>query len=267
MSIDFIKKTLVLRLKPSYHLPKLIQHGEFDLNEEQIRRSLETSKSLRRANDCCGAVVDSQNWDDQPLSIDYVPLVYSQILAIREEKPIYMISGNAFLFSEERKTILLQRRSSSVIAYPNKLHSFGGSFIPPNRDKISDLTGIDQTARREVFEETGISFHIPKNTPIIVLDEFTIHYIQIAFIGINITEAQFYDSQENWEGKIVEISFDDLETRMKNYDDWTPSGWIHTIFWLILNCPNSTTELRFNEKTGRQLADDLLTYLLELKNG
>ena len=43
---------------------------------------------------------------------------------------------------------------------------------------------------------------------------------------------------------MVEIPFNELEDRMKNYEDWTPSGWTQILSWLALNCPNKKNEIQ-----------------------
>src|SRR6185436_12865545 len=92
-----------------------------------------------------------------------------------------------------------------------------------------------------------------------------LQFLQIAFLGINLFPNQLPFIRPNWEGGIVKIEFDKLEIEMKKSEKWTPSGWLHILYWLYMNCPNSSSLLTFKGKSPRQLANDLLVVMKKFK--
>jgi len=266
----YFKDKLIVKDGPTYKLPKLVDEGKYYIPKNIENRSNTISKEQKknnRPNDPCAGILDSPIWEDSPLHIHYHPMLYSQIKAFREEGvDVKMLSVNVVLFCEDEEFILVHRRSKKADDYIHTLHTFGGAFLPSGISPYGDLGGIRECARREIHEETGISINIPEFTPTITIDEFNISYIQIAFLGINIPKANLIDLRSNWEGTVQKIKFTELESNLKNIDLWTPTGWLHILYWLVLNTPNSNRELKFKNKSSLDLANQLIDYLEEIEN-
>lgn len=265
----YFKDKLIIRNGPTCQLPNLVDEGHYTISKKIEHKSKKIAKELlktNRPNDPCAGIIDSPRWGDDPLNIHYHPMLYSQIKSCRENNiHVKLLSVNAVIFCEEEEFILVQRRSKKSNDYVNTLHTFGGAFLPGGLTAYGDLGGIRECARREISEETGLSIFIPWLTPTIAIDEFSINYIQITFLGVNISTFDLIDLRPNWEGTVNKIKFNDLEASLKNLDLWTPTGWIHVLYWLALNTPNAKKELKFSNRSSLDLANELLDYLDKLE--
>ena len=242
---------------PARNEVQFISDGCLKLTESEQELEIEIVDGFPKnyTNDTCAAVVHKPYWNDDPLIIRFHELSYGGILA-RRKKGIYIgiVSANVLLLCEEQECLILHKRSSTQYDYANALHTFGGAFIPPGSGPREDLSGIKRTALRETMEESEIGIYIPKSTPQIVIDEHEIQFIQTAFIGVNITSEQVRDGKSNWEGDPVFIKFAELHDRMFDLSAWTPTGWVHVLFWLALNTPGTARPLLFGDQSGPELA-------------
>jgi 8-oxo-dGTP pyrophosphatase MutT (NUDIX family) len=268
-NLNFGKK-LRIAVSPRNSEPKFISEGELFLSEKEIILEQKIVKNFPSnwTNDPCGILDKKPNWQDEPLVIRYKILRYAGVLARRKNKKYTgIISANVVLFCEKEKYILVHRRASTQKDYPNTLHSFGGAFIPPESHvNHADYSGIKRTALREILEETNLGIHIPKETPLIIIDEQEIQFIQITFLGVNLSSSQVEDVTGNWEGNPVKITFDELYNKMQNLNSWTPTGWVHVLMWLVLKCPGSEHNLLFNGESPQAIAIKLIEKCLSPKN-
>lgn len=239
--------------------------GHAALTKEQEKSARQFSIGLARnnfPNDPCAVLSSEPAWSDDPLCLYYKTALYSEVQALRQFNELArLISANAVLYCEEVRQVLIHRRSPQSADFSNTLHTFGGAFMPPNVDSRGDINGLRECLRREVAEETGISITVPHSTPFAVIDEIALNFVQISYLGINISSQQLEDMRPNWEGTIVKIPFDELLARLQRVEEWTPSGWLDIVLWLALDAPNSSGRIKFNKKNCSQVFEEALTYI------
>jgi 8-oxo-dGTP pyrophosphatase MutT (NUDIX family) len=117
-----------------------------------------------------------------------------------------------------------------------------------------------ECAERELHEETGLSVTIPDTTPVLLLllRLSPISYLETVYLGINISNEQLKRIRPTWEGGVVEIPFDELKDKLCYFDDWTPSGLLHILFWLALDTPNSKEKLKFAGEDAATLFEEVV---------
>ena len=257
-----IGEKLKVRRGPALHPPELMNLGRYILDDKQLKTSDEIRRGLQennRPNDPCAVLIKKPDWEDDPLCLRYHTLFYSDIRALRKQniRPT-IISANAVLFSEEERCFLAHRRSEESDDFPFTLHTFGGAFMPYGIGDRGDITGLKECVEREVHEETGLSVFVPELTPIITIDEFGIDFVQISYLGVNISKDQLKNLRPMWEGTITKIPFDDLQRRLENFQEWTTTGWVDVLLWLSLDTPNALKSINFAGKSAEKLCESLL---------
>lgn len=247
-----------IRGVPIFYDPKLIRGERIllsELEKQNIKKIEHELLCEKKPNDACATIDGAVNWKDKPISLHFSPAMYAEIRAKRDSgNRVVMLSASALLFSEEAKCLVLHRRSEKSDAFPQTLHTIGGGFMPEGLTERGDIGGVRECIERELQEETGVAITVPSSTPIALIDEYGIDFIQIAFLGVNISKEQLNRMRPNWEGTIVQVNFDDLYRRLKNQSEWTPSGWAHAAMWLALGTPGSKSKLSFGSLTAEQLA-------------
>lgn len=244
------KNYFVVRDVPIYEEPKLVRGKRIILTSRE-------RKSLKKLNydDPCAIISGQINWNDKPLTIHYSPAFYSEIQAMRKNgHRVIKLSVNALLISIEAQCIILHRRSEMSDDFPDTLHTFGGVLMPDGLTGRGDTGGIRECIERELIEEAGVAITVPQNTPIAVIDEQGIDFVQFTFLGVNISQNQLDRMRPNWEGRIVEIKFEDLYKRLKKHEEWTPTGWAHVALWLAIGGPGTNTQLKFQGMNAEELA-------------
>lgn len=248
--------------------PEIHIEGTVELTPEQekfaeMKRHQINERTPIGANDPHAILTHDPHWDDDPVHLHVKTLNYASVCALREPgissnvKP-EIISANALIICQETKEIVLHRRSEDSATFPGRLHTFGGAYWPSKiNEKGEDL--LSHTAMREVQEESKASLNIVDNPPImLVMKEIDTGFIQLAFIGVNISQKQVEKLRENPEGKITLVSFDDLGRRLKAERDWVPTGKVAIMAWLALNAPNSGRRVKFNGVSATKLFDQLV---------
>lgn len=265
-SIPIINDELKIHIPPNISGPKLFDCGRLKI--EPKTKSLSSMiamdlKKQKQPNDPCAILLSSSHWEDkESLTLSYNSVFYADVKALRANgRKVYLISVGGVLFSEDEQCLLVHRRSTKSEDYPETLHIFGGAYMPPDLGDRGDIGGIKECLVREVHEETGISIIIPDNTPILTIDEYNIDFVQIAFLGINISNTQMKPMRPSWEGTISEIPFNELYERMKNIKEWTISGWVLILLWLALGTPNSNRKLIFGDQTAEELCKSLISHI------
>lgn len=251
-------RAFTIRQVPEYEEPKLIRHERLLLSKQERSNAKEIEKSLFKGtqpNDPCAAITEQIDWGDKPLTFHYSPTTYAEVRAKRKSgDKVIILSANTLVFSEEARCLLFHRRSQKSEHFPRTIHTIGGAFMPEGLTDRGDITGVRECAERELREETGVSITIPLGTPMAIIDEQGIDFIQIAFLGVNISEEQLRRKRPNWEGTLMEVPFDNLREILMKKADWLPSGWAHVVMWLALGAPGSKTKITFNNLTAEQLA-------------
>jgi hypothetical protein len=228
---------------------------------------------------------------------DYLYCDFSIVLALRklskEKKNILLplqVSACAVIYCEERQSLLLHQRSHNSHTYPGCFHTFGGSYIVPEKywkhhKKITpvkireDNDEILNTILREIYEETNIVI-LPKeieSSKKVIIQELDTGYVQYVILGINISSEKIDDQLKKTnpkEGDVVLIPFNRIQNYIENPSSWVPTGLSHILLWLYstayLDNPSidfgfhNIKELVFNtiEKIDKktEIEKDILNY-------
>lgn len=241
---------------------ELLKKGHLQLDKQQKARSKQYKDVLdnkKRPNDPCAVLTHDPIWTDDPLFLNYYSAFYSEILALREQNiRLITISSNVLVYCEEARCLLIHRRSEESAYFASTLHTFGGAYMPPGVGKRHDYNGLIECAERELSEETGLSVTIPNTIPVLLLEEPSISFIEMTYLGVNISNEQLERSRPSWEGGVVKISFDELKDKICDFDEWTPSGLLHILFWLALDTPNSKERLKFAGEDAAALLKEVV---------
>ena len=262
-TIPIINDELKIHIPPNISGPMIFDSGRLEIEPQFKSLSSKIAKDLdenKQPNDPCAILLSPPHWEDEEsLTLSYNSVFYSEVKALRNAaRKVYLISVAGVLFSEDEQCLLVHRRSTKSEDYPETLHTFGGAYMPPDLGSRGDLRGITESLEREVHEETGISIIIPDNTPIVTIDEYNIDFVQIAFLGINVSNTQIKSMRSTWEGTVSKIPFNKLYERMKNIEGWTISGWVQILLWLALGTPGSNGKLMFGNQTAEELCQSLI---------
>lgn len=266
LDLSHFNSDTILRTRSFAPNIKLNHLGPFKFDAEQKAISRKYARDLKEQNkpdDPCAVLILDPVWTDDPLSFKYHSLFYSEVLALREQgKRVKLVSANVVVYCEESRCILAHRRSDKSADFCRTLHTFGGAYMPPGVGQRGDLGGLKECVERELHEESGLGAAIPNGTPIVLLEEPSIDYVQVAFLGVNIPSNILDRSRETWEGDVVRIPFDELEVKLCNFHDWTPSGLLHILFWLALDAPNSKAKLKFAGKSADSVLKKVVAHIL-----
>jgi hypothetical protein len=250
---------------------KLKDLGDLEVTEECKQRSDEIHAEImanpvlgKRIDEVCAVPIDDLDWSGNPVILEHYSARYSLIKAIRETgATAKIISANGLIICPDGVSLLLHKRSKDVSSDKLKKHTFGGGVQPRGYGPQRDSSLMD-AAERELREETGASFHIESNTPVFLIDEFGVEFVQGSFLGINSTKNQIdrvFETPDDFEGDPFIMSPEQLEEAMKNPNGWTISGWVQIMLWLGMGCPGAKTLIRFNNKSPQTLYRDIIESL------
>ena len=241
----FADKVKLIRIS---HIEPRIYVAREELFDTALLDDNDYVNDLRRKghdNDLHGAFIstDDIDWRIDPAIINYQPLYWSQIQALRKKKEENRVmSCNALLICNETGELVLNKRSEDVYGYKSKLHIFGGGRF--FEDKLSGRTpdlSFWEGAKREVREELCIEIPDGKY-PIYIGEELDLGYLQISFLGVPICESQLKNTETNWEGEWAPIRFGDLQHWLTQRDSFVPSALMHIMCWLRLGAPGAKKE-------------------------
>lgn len=209
-------------------------------------------------NDPHGLLLGDVRWADDPLSFEIQPADFADLLVLRSVSPVQspprVLSANALVVCDELRLIMLHRRSKDSATYPGCLHTVGGGYWPPGFDgREGDGLDLRHTATREVYEETRASIVIDDGTPLVAMEELRTGFIQIAFLGCPISAQNHRRIQDNPEGHVVWLGFDELESRLRSDVDWVPTAKASILAWLAMTAPGAGERPRFNGKSPTEL--------------
>ena len=116
----------------------------------------------------------------------------------------------------------------------------------------ADRGGVLSTVQREVHEESQISLSIDAPPHLMISKELTTGFIQLGFLGFNISSHTMDRLSGNWEGSPERVPFRHLPEVLSR-QSWVPSGKAHILAWLALGAPNSGVRPRFGGQSPRQV--------------
>lgn len=211
-------------------------------------------------NDPHGILCAPVAWMDDPVRFTFQRADYAQLRALREAAaaqsgtPPQVLSANALIVCPEDRVVMLHRRSPASATYPNCLHTVGGAYWPPGTEgRSGDGNSLRRTVLREVLEETHANIALDKATPMVIMEEVRTGFVQVAYLGCVISAAMRQDIEENAEGHVVWIGYDDLERRLREDTTWVPTGKAGVLAWLAMAAPGAGHRPRFGKLSPTQL--------------
>lgn len=253
--------------------PQIHLEGELSLTRKQAKIASEIASSLSE-NEKQSVLVQTPDWESNPIQFRVRALKYSAVLALREVQPLpKILSANTLLICRDRAEIIIQRRGPEpyVKSYADCLGVFGGGYDPSDE---KDANSLLLTAIREVWEETKVPW-APPSPSFMVAEEISTGYVQIAFLGVNISrEARNLIHPRMQEGTPVYVSYDELPNYLKKPTEkaqsvqadfvsgssrgWVPIGKAHVLAWLAHGAPGAGRRASFGGLSARQLFNSLV---------
>lgn len=234
-------------LGPYRHEP--IIHLEGALTPSLAHAALaEEQRSLliadpKRSNDPNAILCSDPHWADDPVHFHVQCCDYATLRVLRDEsinprKQPRVLSANVLLICREAREIILHRRADWSDHLPGALHTIGGAYRPPSVDaREGDRQSLRRTAIREAGEESDVAFSL-EESPMVLLRELQTGFIQLAYLGANISSKEARNLKPNIEGAPVRVGFDDLPRFLREERNWYPSGKAAILAWLALGAPN-----------------------------
>ncbi|MCL1095853.1 hypothetical protein [Shewanella kaireitica] len=267
-SFDFINAQVLICQGPHIQPPVLINEGAFVLPKNSLKKLSNLKgrelKNAKRPNDPCAVLPEKLNWEDNPLTLRFKSIWYSELCALREDKNTptpTLITANAVLYSEDEQCLLVHRRSGLSDLFPNTLSSFGGAFMPNGLGDRFD-SDLLATVQREVSEESSLWTQISQdNTPSVVINEHSMNSLEVTYLGVNISKEQLAKMDPNWEGSLVKLRFDELGDELADVSAWVITGWVSILLWLSTGIPNSQSQIKFSGKAPIELCDEIINNL------
>jgi hypothetical protein len=242
--------------------PEIHMDGLFSLTEAQkavaVGHCLRLT-SLMRPNDPHAILVGEPIWQSDPVHLDAKHVDFAGVCALRDEglKP-EILSSSALIISSDSQEVILHRRAPDVATYPGSLHTLGGAFMPPNTGGVdADRLSLTSTVQREIHEETQVSLITENFPPMMMAKELKSGFIQLVFLGFNISTAAAGRLKENWEGNIVRVPFSKLPTILRD-TTWVPTGKSHVLAWLALGAPGTKRKTKFGDLSASQLFNSVV---------
>ena len=253
--------------------PIIHNEGKYTLPKEQAERAAEIAKNLRE-NELQSILTQIPDWNSKTIQFRVRTIKYADLLALREIQLPNVLSANVLLICRKNREIILQRRGSQpyVKTYWDCLGTFGGGYDPREH---KDADSLLLTAIREVWEEARLPW-APPHPHLIIAEELTTGYIQIAYLGVNIsTEARELIRPRIVEGTPVYFSYDELAENLKlpvekshNFrldgnsgQGWVPTSKAHILAWLAHGAPGAGRKAKFAGLTAHQLFNSLVPKL------
>jgi hypothetical protein len=254
-----------------YHdVPSIEVVGRFMLSDKE--KEIQRKSPLPLENDPHAIVVVEPEWTQTKLHFEVKSLTYHELKALRnametEDRPglgqqrsVRVLSANAIILCRKQKEIILHFRSAKSATYPLCYHTLGGGYMPPDVGAKDDSDSLKNTLAREVEEEARIKLSLEKIPPLLIMEEVRTGFIQVAFLGLNITaeqSRQLPDNPRPVEGRPVKISFDELEAVL-SHPDWVPTGKAAVLAWLALGAPGAGPYVRFGKSSAAGLCERIL---------
>lgn len=237
--------------------PEIYLAGMHQFSTDQIalaKKHKVKNNKLKRPNDLHAILSKDPVFNANTVIFNANCLDFAGVCALRKEghKP-EILSSSAILFCNDTKEIILHRRAPDIDTYPNYLHTLGGAYIPTDIDR----GGTRSTLDREIKEETQVSISSDITTPIMICKELRTGFIQVVYLGINLTPGSLELIKDNWEGQVVRVPFSDLASTLQR-DDMVPSGKAHILAWLALGTPGTTHKIKFGKLSAAELFNQIV---------
>ena len=209
---------------------------------------------------------DKADWESDPIVLRTNPIKYSSVMSFRKDKfCVPTLSANAILVCPDRRCVVLQQRSKTMDTYGEGesywIHTVGGGYQHDWPESDGDLIS---TMVREVQEELKVHVICSRNTPRVVLGELTTGFIQVNYLGIQMSTTQIdHIAPKTEEGFNFIVSFDELYDKLLK-PNWVPSGKCAVLIWLAFGAPKAALDGEkpvFGGKTPHQLFEALVPEL------
>jgi hypothetical protein len=242
---------------PYRHEPTVKIIGPFPLTTPQAAFAVKERKRLTadptKSNDPHAILSSKPNWNDDPVHFEAWSLDFAAVRSLRDKTlnadPLPLVlSVNSLLICRKSREIILHRRALHSDTFPNALHTIGGGYWPPGVDAHEgDQFRLRNTAIRETREESGVTFSLDENPPMVLLQELQTGFIQLAYLGVNISSQEAENLAPSREGTPVHIRYDDLPQKLlSDQEDWVPTGKAAILAWLALGAPNGGWNVQFD---------------------
>ncbi len=257
---EFDKKFKILN--ENCKAPNIILDGEYSLAPElqaEASRQRADIEAKHRRNSPHAILSQEPNWHAAAVNLHVESLDFASVSALREvgQRP-EILSACAVIICREKKEILLQQRAPDVATYPRHLHTLGGAFIPTVAGtEDPDRGGALITILREVLEESQMGLSADDRPHLMISKELTTGFIQLVFLGFNVSVDTMDRGSGNWEGELERIPFRNLPKILRE-QNWVPSGKAQVLAWLALGAPNAGIRPRFDGQSPKQLFDSLV---------
>jgi len=264
----------VFEMKQIFNDPRVEVRGGFVLNDEENEEADKMRNKLKgdgRPNDL-HVILEGDIQDLNPNSVVLrgKHIDYAGVLALRNlNKCPVVVTANVLVVCKEAVGVVLHKRSKTTETEPEKIHLFGGGYMPEGdfRGQISRKNDGNpkRTAERELDEAACVYAGI-KDVPVLLAwdrSDPRIHFVQLNYLFCRIPYKDYlslvedFNAKRNenvhdnysWEGEPVKRSFQELLSDIKSDSQVSPrfavSGKAHLLLWLALGCPG------FNEEKPR----------------
>jgi hypothetical protein len=238
--------------------------GRFVLTEQEKRVQ-------PKDNDPHAVLVVDPDWSQPTLHFEVQSLEYHEVEALRHMtekdrggihqcRTLRVVSATAVILCRERKQLILHFRAKESSTYPSCYHTIGGGYMPPGIGSKDDLDSLENTLAREVEEEVRAKLTFDKKPQLLIMEELQTGFIQVAFLGVNISAEQADRLPRNprpIEGKPVNIDFHDLPDFLRK-PDLVPTGKAAVLAWLALGAPGAGPYARFGKYSANKLCEEIL---------
>ncbi len=247
---------------PYRHEPVIHLDGPLSLSVAQTDYAAKERSRLvtdpNRSNDPNAILSSEPRWADDPVHLHAQYCDYAVVRTLRNESlgtnprpPV--LSANILMICRETREIILHRRAPWSDHLANHLHTLGGAYWPPNVDnREGDRLSLRRTAIREVGEESDAAFSLLES-PMVLFREPPTGFIQLAFLGVNISAKEVLNLKPNREGTLDHVSYDELPRRLRHERNWYPTGKAAILAWLALGAPNAGSLVKFGGFKPTQL--------------
>ena len=223
----------------------------------QIEKNRRDGK-LPSSNDPHAILIEEPSWGENPVTFKVRTLEYAEVLALKNADPQKVprrISANALMICRKTKEVILHERDVRSETFGGFLHTPGGSFMPPGYGPIDDDHRLSRTVRREVLEELSGSINLDENPPMLLMEEVQTGFVQLTFLGVNISAAENKNLRANLEGRVCRIKFSELKDKLVMPVSWVSTGKAAVLAWLALGAPNAGFFRKFAEYKAADLFD------------
>lgn len=256
-------------------LPTLEEQGPYEIPSallEQVEASRGYLNRLGAPNDSVAVIDEPTVLEQMPHTINVKSLDYATLRVLRQtakdqKKPAPKVpSANVVLFCEDQRVLIVHRRAKGVMAgttVDSVMHTFGGSYCskPPNSRRVHDHGDLLRTARREVLEESNLSFGLEEAPLFLQSEETDSGFVQWVLMARGISLFEFHNvvfRENDPEGVPLSVPFDSLREVLNRPAMWHQSGRTHILAWLAMGAPGARGKLSFGGLTAQELFEAVM---------